>query len=188
MAEATRHIEAPGLRVAEVAVPVCIDVRGDPNNGAFRQAVERVADLALPIEPCSSAAGLLARALWLGPDQWLLASGTQDGAHFANSLRAALKGIPCAVTDVSAARIVYAVSGVHARDLLAKGCPLDLHERAFAPGRCAQTVLGKLSVIVHRCTSEPAFDLYVGRSYADYAWDWLQAAAAEFGGAAGGAY
>lgn len=185
MAEAARRIEAPGLVVAEAPARACIDLRGDPSDAAFRRGVQRVADLALPLHPCGSAAGLLAQALWLGPDQWLLVSGMHDGAHFAHSLRAALKGIPNAVTDVSAARIVYAVSGAHARDLLAKGCPLDLHPRAFPPGQCAQTLLAKLSVIVHRGTSQPAFDLYVGRSYADYAWDWLQAAAFEYAAAAG---
>ena len=41
-------------------------------------------------------------------------------------------------------------AGRHARDVLAKGCALDLHPRAFAPGRCAQTLLARAQVILEQ--------------------------------------
>jgi sarcosine oxidase subunit gamma len=180
MAEAERRIETEGLRVVQAAARACIDVRGDPRDAGFIRAVESVVDVRMPVEPGTCAAGLLAQALWLGPDQWLVVTGAQEGSSLSASLRTSLRGIASAVTDVSCARIVYAVGGAHARDLLAKGCPLDLHERAFPAGRCAQTLLAKLSVLIHRGAPEPAFDLYIGRSYADYAWEWLCSAAAEY--------
>jgi sarcosine oxidase subunit gamma len=180
MAEEERRIEAQSLRIAEGAARACIDVRGDPRDARFVRAVESVVDLRVPVEPGTCASGLLAQALWLGPDQWLIVTAVQEGGSLSASLRASLRGIASAVTDVSCARIVYAVGGARARDLLAKGCPLDLHERAFPAGRCAQTLLAKLPVLVHRGASEPAFDLYVGRSHADYAWEWLRSAATEY--------
>jgi sarcosine oxidase subunit gamma len=183
MAEGERGIEVAGLRVAQGAARACIDLRGDPRDARFVRAVESIVDLRVPVAPGSCAAGLLAQALWLGPDQWLIVTAVQEGASLSASLRASLRGIASAVTDVSCARIVYAVGGTCARDLLAKGCPLDLHERAFPAGRCAQTLLAKLPVLIHRGAAEPAFDLYIGRSYADYAWDWLRSAAAEYGAA-----
>jgi sarcosine oxidase subunit gamma len=72
------------------------------------------------------------------------------------------------------------VGGSNARAVLAKGCPLDLHERAFAAGRCAQTLLAKVPVLVHRAGVEPTFEIHVARSFRDYAWVWLQAAASEY--------
>jgi sarcosine oxidase subunit gamma len=102
------------------------------------------------------------------------------------SLAASLRGTVAAVTDVSDARIVYAVSGPNARHLLAKGCPLDLHERVFPAAACAQTLLAKVPVVLWRSGIEPMFDLHVARSVRDYAWAWLQSAAAEYALAAGG--
>ena len=68
-----------------------------------------------------------------------------------------------------------------ARDLLAKGCSLDLHPRVFGRGGCAQSHLAKAQVVLHQVSDEPAFDLYVLRSFADYLWAWLEDAAGEYG-------
>jgi len=181
MDETLRTTTGAGIAVAECDARTCIDLRGDPQNPKFLEATRRTLDLVLPRAACTSAVGLLASALWLGPDQWLIVSATQEAASLGASLRSALRTVASAVTDVSRARIVYAFRGVHARDLLAKGCPLDLHERAFPPGRCAQTLLARLPVIVHRTSAGPAFELYVARSCTDYFWEWLQSAAHEFG-------
>ena len=175
-----RRFAAAGIAIEERAPASRIDLRGDAHDARFVRAVQSVTDLRLPHDASAPATGLLASILWLGPDQWLVSSDAQAGEGLAASLRTALQGIPGAVTDVGHARIVYAVSGSNARCVLAKGCPLDLHERAFPPGRSAQTLLAKVPVIVHRCAAEPSFDLFVPRSFRDYAWNWLQTAAAEY--------
>ena len=54
---------------------------------------------------------------------------------------------------------------------------LDLHPRAFAPGRCARASLAKTVVLIHQTDDQPTFDLYVDRSYAEYLWQWLEDAA-----------
>jgi sarcosine oxidase subunit gamma len=72
------------------------------------------------------------------------------------------------------------VSGPRARELLAKGCSLDLHPRAWEPGRCAQTSIARVSVLLHALDPE-GFDLYCARSYAGSVWHWLTEAAAEYG-------
>ena len=174
-----RRFEATGIALEERTPQACIDLRGDPGDPRFVRAVQSVTDLRLP-RTAESASGLLASILWLGPDEWLLTSQTQAGEALAASLRKALAGVAAAVTDVGHARLVYAVSGSNARAVLAKGCALDLHERVFPPGRCAQSLLAKVPVLVHRSGAEPAFDLHVARSFRDYAWDWLQTAASEY--------
>jgi sarcosine oxidase subunit gamma len=69
--------------------------------------------------------------------------------------------------------------------VLAKGCPLDLHPRAFATGNCAQSLLAKASVLIHLPNDDaqrgPTFDLYVARSFAHYLFAWLEDAGREYG-------
>ncbi len=67
--------------------------------------------------------------------------------------------------------------------VLAKGCPLDLHPRAFPPGSCAGSLLAKASVLIHLVEDEPhpVFDLYVSRSFAHYLWAWIEDAGLEYG-------
>ena len=175
-----RRFDGRGITLAEQPRRTVIDVRGNPSDARFLRALESVTDLPPPLAPGTSASGLLATLLWMGPDEWLVASEVQAGEGLAASLAAALRGIPSAVTDVSDARIVYAVRGSNARDLLARGSPLDLHDRAFRPGRCARSVLAKVPAIVHRASAEPAFEVHVARSYRDYAWEWFLAAAADY--------
>ena len=180
-----RRLAASALVIEERPAGSALDLRGDAADARFVRAVESVTDLRLPVAAGATASGLLASILWLGPDEWLVLSETQAGAALLASLRKALGGLTAAVTDVGDARVVYAVSGSNARALLAKGCGLDLHERAFPPGRCAQSLLAKVPVLlVRRAGAAPAFDLHVARSFRDYARDWLHAAALEYTAAA----
>jgi sarcosine oxidase, subunit gamma len=158
----------------------CINIRGDGSDPRFLRAIAGAADVALPLAPCTSISGLLASMLWLGPDEWLLVSETQAATDLAAGLGRALAGLHAAVTDVSDALIVYALRGSNARAVLAKGCPIDLHPRNFAPAQCARSLLAKAPVLIHLRADEPVFELYLARSYAHYAWVWLLAAAREF--------
>ena len=162
-----------------------IDLRGDPHDRGFMAAVGRALDLLLPGEPCTSAARDRISALWLGPDQWLVTCPARDLPGLLASLREALAGVHAAITDVTDGRVAFRLAGPSARDVLAKGCPLDLHPRAFAPGRCAQSLLAKASVLIHLVDDEPergpSFDVYVARSFAHYLWTWLEDAGREYG-------
>jgi sarcosine oxidase, subunit gamma len=162
-----------------------VDVRGDPHDRAFMAAVGRVLDLLLPSEPGASAAKARIAALWLGPDQWLVTCPAGEVSGLVGSLREALAEVHAAITDVTDGRVAFGVAGPSARDVLAKGCPLDLHPRAFPPGSCAQSLLAKASVLIHLLDDDPergpSFDIYVARSFAHYAWMWLEDAAHEYG-------
>jgi sarcosine oxidase, subunit gamma len=102
--------------------------------------------------------------LWLGPAEWLVVDGDPVD-------------LPGGV-DVSANRTTIEVTGPHARDILEKGCTLDLHPRAFAAGHCAQTVLARSQVILWQRTD--AYHLLVRDSFARYLADWLVDAAREY--------
>jgi sarcosine oxidase subunit gamma len=85
-----------------------------------------------------------------------------------------------AIVDVSESRTVITLGGPKAGDTLAKGCSLDLHPSVFAAGRCAQTGLARAHVILHKVTDDPLLEIYVHRSFAEYAWLWLEDAAREY--------
>jgi sarcosine oxidase, subunit gamma len=174
-----------GIRLGERAGLGKIDLRGDAGERAFMTGVGRVLDLLLPTEPNTCATKGRVTALWLGPDEWLLTCPVDDTALFVNSLREALNGTHCAITEVSDARVALSLAGPSARDVLAKGCPLDLHPRNFTSGSCAQSLLAKAAVLIHLVEDDPAagpaFEVYVARSYAQYLWAWLEDAGREYG-------
>ena len=133
------------------------------------------------VEPLTSVRRRDLSMLWLGPDEWLVAAPYRRIARIEGALRAALEGQHAALTDVSHSRAILALSGPAARAVLAKGCPLDFHPRVFGPGRCAQSRLAKCQVLIHQTDADPAFEIHVGRSFAQYAWTWLEDAGGEFG-------
>ncbi len=169
-----------GVAMGERPPLSIVDLRiGDAEPTALA-AVEEVLGFALPRDANRVAGTEATAALWLGPDEWWVVTAVEDPAA-AHRLSEALAGHSAAVTDLSESRACIRVSGPRARDLLAKGCSLDLHPRVFSPGRCAQSHLAKAQVVLHQVSGEPAFDLYVLRSFADYLWAWLEDAAREYG-------
>jgi sarcosine oxidase subunit gamma len=174
-----------GVRLAERPGLGKIDLRGDPRARGFMAAAGRALDLLLPSEPCTSAARDQIRVLWLGPDQWLVTCPARDVPGLLASLREGLAGVHAAITEVTDGRVAFRVAGPSARDVLAKGCPLDLHPRAFPAGHCAQSLLAKAPVLIHLVEDDPerspSFDVYAARSFAHYLWTWLEDAGREYG-------
>lgn len=174
---------AAGIAMAERPFPGIVNLRGQ--HKLVSAAFEPAFGFALPAEANSTAGNRKAdaktsvTALWLGPDEWWVLGA--DGAELTEKLAKVLAGQPAAVTEVGESRSCITVAGPHARDLLAKGCPLDLHPRVFQPGGCAQSTLGKAGVLIHQLGDEPAYDIYVLRSFAEYLWLWLEDAAQEYG-------
>jgi sarcosine oxidase, subunit gamma len=174
-----------GVRLGERQGLGKLDLRGDPHDRAFMTAVGRTLDLLLPTEPCTSATKERIAALWLGPDHWLLTCPEPEAADLAGSLREALLDVHAAITEVTDGRVAFRLAGPSGRDVLAKGCPLDLHPRAFPPGACAGSLLAKAAVLIHLQDDDrergPGFDVYVARSFAHYLWMWLEDAGREYG-------
>jgi sarcosine oxidase subunit gamma len=179
LAAATRA-SGGAVRLAELPFLAQVNVRLDAK-GAAADAVGLALGLPLPLEPNTVVRAGELTALWLGPDEWLVVGtpGTQQDLE--NRIRAATGDEPVSVTDVSAQRTTLLVAGPRARDLLAHGCPLDLHPRAFGAGRCAQTTLARAQIVlVARDESRAGFWVLVRSSFAGYLTDWLLDAAAEY--------
>jgi len=168
------------IRLAELPFLTQLDVRLDAK-GAAADAVGLALGLQLPLEPDTVVRAGELTALWLGPDEWLLVGPPGGERELESRIREAAGEEPVSVTDVSAQRTTVLVAGAGARGLLAHGCSLDLHPRAFGSGRCAQTTLGRTQVVlVAREEPSAGFWVLVRSSFAGYLADWLLDAATEY--------
>ncbi|MFD7258018.1 sarcosine oxidase subunit gamma [Streptomyces sp. NPDC059874] len=169
------------VRLAEVPFLAQMNLRLDAKSPAA-DAVGLALGLQLPLEPGTVVRAGDWAAVWLGPDEWLVVGRPGTQRDLESRIRSAARNEPVSVTDVSAQRTTVLVSGPRARDLLSHGCPLDLHPRAFGPGRSAQTRLARTQVIlVARDEPRAGFWVLVRSSFAGYLTDWLLDAAVEYG-------
>ena len=143
--------------------------------------VERALGFVLPVQPNTVSNGDGKQALWLGPDEWLILTPPDEQGPVSDRLGEVLDGVHSSVTDISGGQTLINLSGEHSREVLAKGCALDLHPRAFGEGRCAQTLVAGVGVTLRWAGPEPSFDLIVRRSFAEYLALWLHDAALEYG-------
>jgi len=127
------------------------------------------------MEPCRAALAGPRAALWLGPDEWLLLARDGEAAAIGAALARALAPLPHALVDVSHRQLGLKVEGPRAATLLNAGCPLDLALQAFPTGMCTRTVLQKTEIVLWR-RAENVFQLEVARSFAPYAWRFLEQA------------
>lgn len=181
---AARAVQArgdTGIVVRERAFLGHVNVRGSADDPRFPAGVARALGIGPPLAPNTVSEAQGNTVYWLGPDEWLLVTAGERRAIAEDELRNALAGVRAAVTDISGGQTVIVLQGAQARELLAKGCPLDLHPRVLDVGQCAQSHLAKVPILIRPLDREPSFEIIVRRSFADYFWSWLEDAAAEYG-------
>ena len=169
------------VQITEVPFKAQITLRVDPKSPAAERIGTALGAM-LPNQPGDVAQARDVLVLWLGPDEWLLVGSEGAAEAVQDAVSTAVAGEHAAVVDVSAHRTILDVSGPKTRELLNKGCALDLHPRSFEAGRCAQTMLARAGVIlVCRDAAQPRFWVFVRSSFARYLADWLCDTAAEYG-------
>ncbi|GLV77167.1 sarcosine oxidase subunit gamma [Streptomyces hygroscopicus] len=171
---------ARGVTLTERPFLTMVNLRVGPASDAARR-VEKALGAALPRQCGHTAASGPHTVIWLGPDEWLVLSGA-DGTSLTAGLRKALGADPGSAVDVSANRTTLELSGPAARQVLEKGCPLDLHPRAFGPGRAVTTTVGPVAVLLWQTGDDPAYRLLPRASFADYLARWLIDAMSEYRG------
>jgi len=173
---------APGaspLTISERRVAVVQIMARDGQSAAVGAAVERTAGVKLPA-PGESAMNGDTTALWIAPDTWLLLRELPAGEKLVDDLTAAC-GRSASIVDQTCGKTAIRLSGAHARDVLAKGCRLDLHPRAFGPGRSAVTPIAHIQTVIVQVDATPAFELLVPSTLAQDFAAWLCVSAAQFG-------
>jgi sarcosine oxidase subunit gamma len=144
-----------------------VNLRGDATDDTFVQAVRQATGAQVPTRANTVAQGVGCDVLWLGPDEWLVRSRQPQAAQLEEKLAAALAGQYASVVDVGSGYTVLRVQGTHVRDVISRGCPLDLHPKTLAPGQCAQSHYFKASIVLIPVAGD-TFEIVVRRSFADY--------------------
>jgi len=112
-------------------------------------------------------------ALWIGPDQWLLASERESARKLIDRCAARLGETLHLAVDVTAALHCVRLSGSRTRTLLAMGSGLDWSNAATPAGYSSRTRLAQIPAIVHVLEAN-RIDVYVDRSHREYIERWVE--------------
>jgi len=168
------------VALQELAFAVQVGLRARPGTPSA-EALEKVLGLPLPTGVGQVSGDPLGQhVVWMSPDEFLAVDVSREQAlGDADALEQALEGLPGQAVDLSANRTILELTGPRARQVLEKGCHVDLHPRAFAVGTAVVTQLGPVPVVLHRY-AEGGFRVYPRASFADYLVRWMLDASEEY--------
>ena len=178
---ALAHVGVPtGLCIdmREISDRGMIDLRGNASDKKFLAAVKAELGVELPKTPRTSVSWGDVKVLWLSTDQWLILTTRAKAVTLQDALRKSLGTIHSLIVDVSDMRAVIRLEGEAVRQVLMKGSSLDFLSDDYKPGTIRRLRFAEIGALVH-VIEDNIFDIYVFRSYADYAWEFLLATAKE---------
>ncbi len=132
-----------------------------PNANRFTQAGER-------------------RVIWLGPDEFLIICEPRKEEALLGTLDVELQSLHYSATNITDALTAFQLKGPACRQVLSKGCAIDLHPKYFDTGDCAQTLLSNTAITL-LVISDDEFLVLCRTSFAYYLSKWLLDAALEYG-------
>ena len=162
--------ETPGLIVTARTGLTLTHVEYAQNDSSTALELAKILGGALPTATNAADVGKV-RVIWMGPARRLIVGNVPD-------LAAALPA--AAINDISSSRTVLRLSGPKLREVLAAGCPLDLHPGVFKTGCCATSHIGHFTATLD-CFDAMTIDVYVARAYGLSFFEWLTEAAEEVG-------
>jgi sarcosine oxidase, subunit gamma len=180
LAARPERINAEGLTIAlkEIDDRGMIDLRGEVKDESFSAAVSDALGFALPSEPRTSRRQEETAALWLSTDQWLITAPRPATAALHARLVGTLKGVHSLCVDMSDARTILRLEGDNVVEVLNKGTSADFTD--LKEGAVRRLRYAEIAALVHVIAREPdVMDLYVFRSYAEYAWTYVTTTARE---------
>lgn len=152
-----------------------ISLRGDPASDTLRDAVHQAVGLALP-DQRQAVMGEGTAVLWMAPDEVMLIRPYTEVADTLATLEATLAGQHHLAVDVSDARSHLHVTGLGAREVLAKLCPVNLSPETFTPGMLRRTRMAQIAAAFW-LDADGTFHVICFRSVSEYAFDLLKTAA-----------
>lgn len=171
--DAAQPVTRNGVAFSVLPPHAQLTVRGRDHSPALADAVAAALGFAPPATANTVTTGGARCALWLAPGCWRILGGPDDAAPALHvALRDAVPRALAGVVDVSDFYTTIRIGGPEARDVLGD-CPLDLHPRTFGPGRCAQSLLARIDMLLHQRDAAPTYDVTVRASHAAYLWSWL---------------
>lgn len=185
---ALRQVAKPGRFGATGPTPLVIQERRlslvqvmtrKGREAELQAAIRNAFGLDLPA-PQRAATSAATTAIWIQPGMWMLsAPGHAEGA-MARLVKEAT-GDAASIVDQTHGKTVLTLSGARARDVMAKGCRLDLHPRAFKPGHSAVTQVAHIGCMLRQIDDTPSYEMLVPSSFAETFFGWLTHSAAEYG-------
>jgi len=172
------------VRLREVPFLTMVGLRAAPGSAAAERLAAQLG-VQLPSHCGAVATRDGYSVLWLSPDEYLVVSdapsvpSAEAPQQLALALAEALDGHAGSASDLSANRTTFELSGPMARDVLEKGCPLDLHPRAFEVGTAYLSTIGSVPVLVWK-RDQDLFWVLPRASFADFLGRWLVDAMVEF--------
>jgi sarcosine oxidase subunit gamma len=168
------------VAIVEEPFVTMVDLRVNPSGPGAAAAAE-VLGVELPAVASTYAKNADTTVIWLGPDEWLVTGTAVAGPELEARLREAVAPHGGVAVDVSGQRTTLRLRGSASREVLGKGCALDLHPRAFGDGTAAQTMLGQAGVILLAVNGGGAdYRILIRSSFARYLADWLLDATGEY--------
>ena len=137
----------------------------------------KIGDLVLPLENLKVTANKETRILWNAPGTWLVISNKKN---IVSTIKDKCDNKNLAVTDISHSRAVIQIKGFQAKEVLKKGCPININE--IQVNNCAGTVFNGITVVVDFVNNNPdTFNLIALRSFGETFYHHVTDAALEFG-------
>ena len=137
----------------------------------------KIDDLELPLESSKVLFNKQTRILWSAPRTWLVISFKED---IVKKIKEKCSAENFAITNISHSRAVIQIKGFQAREVLKKGCPINLNE--FKKGNCAGTVFNGIAIIIDLIDNSPdTFNLLTLRSFGQSFYHHITDACLEFG-------
>lgn len=155
---------AEAVTISDLGLQGMITLRGD--HSAVAGVCTGLTGAAFPGMGRIETAGEKAVA-WMSPDEVLILLPHADVAAALARIGEALQGVHHLAVDVSDARALYAVRGAHAREVMAKLAPVDLHPAQFGPGQMRRSRLGQVAAAFWM-PNDGEFRVICFRSVADY--------------------
>ena len=167
--------EAGIATVTEVPLQGMITLRGDLKDAKVQKAATNITKTAFP-EPGHAAIEGDKGIAWMSPDEALVLCDYATVAETSESMTKTLGTTHALAVNVSDARASFRVTGAHARDVLAKLCPVDLSPDAFTVGMFRRTRMAQVPAALWLCGPD-SIQIICFRSQAQYVFDLLSAAA-----------
>ena len=188
---ALNHAGFEGLvTVEECGLQGMITLRGDLSNRSLKAGAAKAGGAKMPARGhanVSQANGAIQGSCWMSPDEVLILCPYDEVGERLAALDDKLGKKFALAVNVSDARAMFRLcglpdlsgpSGVRAREVLARLCPVDLSPDAFKPGMFRRTRMAQVPAAFWM-DAEGCFHIICFRSVAQYVFDLLKTAAAK---------
>ncbi len=137
----------------------------------------KIEDLEFPLENSRVSNNKQTRILWNGPRTWLIISSKEN---IFNLIKEKCDDKNFAITDISHSRAVIQIKGIQAREVLKKGCPINLDK--LKKNNFAGTIFHGITILVDVIDDNPdTYNLLTLRSFGESFYHHISDAALEFG-------